>query len=289
MNKRIKHAAAPLLASVILAGFTACGDANKEDKNLLGGDAICYSYCVYNDDWQLATIPVITSTALTSAHLNSVQTDADGVFTFSENSFDLSETFEYNGYHVYFLGLKIECANQNTYQSVNVQSITLDLNGEMQRMETPHFQIANGVEGIAPENYNNGALFYGGNGFVSLVHSVMPSALTPAEIGVVATKDLTIDSYVIADYFKIEQFGTEDNANVNPEHIDVKLKKDDTFVASYTLDYQSGSDDSTIIRAAQILTYTDENGKGAFISGAGEYLYLGHGEQTVIKNYIDRH
>lgn len=284
-----KKSALVLTAAAMLAGMTACASVQAETRSVIGGDAICYSYCVYNEQDQLATIPVISAEPVTSAKLEAVLTDNDDVFTFTESSFDLSETFEYNGYHVYFLILNIKCNQFDTFRKVNVNAVTLNINGEIRQIQTPHFQITNGVEGIDPANYDTGDVLYGGNGYVVMFHSEMPSDRAPAELGITAQEPLTLDSYSIQDYFTIKTMYDDDKQKLDPANLNVTMEQDDDFVAYYVLDYANGSDETAIVRAAQILTYTDQDKKGAFISGAGEYLYLGQNEQTVIKNYIDKH
>lgn len=294
MKKNIYSKLISTLAIISLLCSSSCSGSNNSNKSkdskeikLLGGDAICYNYCLC-DFPQLATVPIISNVPITSAKLNNVVTDTPDIFKFEEASFDLTETFKYNGYYVYFLVLSISCENNTPYKKVNVEKVILDVNGEQKNMLTPTFQIENGVDGIEPDRYNNGTLLYGGSDSVTLLRTEMPSKKNPAEIAVISDRDVTINSYSISNYFDIEEF-TLNGDSINPNNIDFKLKKDEAFVANYTLNYKNGSNDSTIVRSSQILTYTDRNGKGAFISECGEYLYLGQDDQTVLKNYIDNH
>lgn len=277
-----------LLLVIGMLNMVSCSKKSEQlnQSDIIGGDAVCYSYCVYNDSFQLATIPIISKQKILSARLNSVQTDVANVFSFEEAAFDLSETFEYNGYNVYFLSIKISCIDNSSYKKVNVNSITVELNDEIHRLETPNFTIENGINGIDNTRYNDGSLLFGGLEFTTLLNSSMPLFEFPKEIGIVAEKDLIVNSFCISNYFQITSM-TEGEKEVNPNQINNNMQKGDSLILSYSLDYLNGSNENTIVRAAQIFTYTDETGVGAFISGAGEYLYLGQKEQTVIKNYID--
>lgn len=280
--KMTKKVLAVILGIVIVISIFAC---QSKSQVLYGGDAVCYSYCVYGDRYQLATIPLISNKKIKTAALTNYECPEKDVFLLTQESLDLEECFEYKGYFVYFLGLRIQAADTDRVINSSIDSISVNVNGQEQTMRTPHFKVTNGIEGVDPAFYDDGTLLFGGES-TSLVSSFMPTSERPARIGLVSSHDVVLNKFGLMDYFTLSRLEVNSTA-ANPEELDVALGKDELAVFSYDMQYSNGSDSRCIVRTARYVIFTDAGQKKAFIDGAGAYVYLGYQDQTVIKNYID--
>lgn len=291
-NRAIKIFTAAVIAAT-LCFTTSCSSEsspkNEEEKlSVYGGDAVYYSYYVLPNESELATIPIITKSTLKSASLNSVETDkTDTPYTFTAELFDIEEGNEYKGYNLYALSLRIEADDSDSIVPINVTGINVTLNDELVHIDIPHFKITNGIEGIDPDSYDDRYLLYGGNGGQVIVYPELPSEHDPAEIGLIATKELTIDSFIVPDYFTIDNFKV-DGEKADNNNIGKTLKFEETTVFTCSMDYANGSNEAAIVRTARIVTYTVDNEKRAFIDGAANYVFPGYDNIQALKDYIDK-
>ena len=250
--------------------------------------SVYYSYYVLPNESELATIPIITKSTLKSASLDSVETDkTDTPYTFTAELFDIEEGNEYKGYNLYALSLRIEADDSDSIVPINVTGINVTLNDELVHIDIPHFKITNGIEGINPDSYDDRYLLYGGNGGQVIVYPELPSQYDPAEIGLIATKELTIDSFIVPDYFTIDNFKV-DGVKADNDNIGKTLKPEENTVFTCSMDYANGSNEAAIVRTARIVTYTVDNEKRAFIDGAANYVFPGYDNIQALKDYIDK-
>lgn len=245
-----------------------------------------YSYCVFNDQYQLASIPIITKKTVRSAEFVSADMDNPNIFTISQESLDLTDTFSYKKYNVYFVVLKIQCNSMEKIVSTKINSITINIDGEDTVLPTPHFNICNGIDGISNNYYNDGTLLFGGVGSNVLVATSMPSKEKPAVMGLVNKNAIEVNSFYVLDYLSIDTFEFN-GTSYEPSTINSAINSDSNLELVYSLKYKPDCGETNIIRAARIVSFSENGKQKAFIDGAGTYIYLGHQEQLVVKNYID--
>lgn len=276
---------APIFICILILSLSlfSCSSSNND---VLGGDVVRYSYCVFNDQYQLASIPIITKKDVRSAEFITADIDNPNVFTISQESLDLADTFNYKGYNVYFLVLKIQCNSMDKIVSTKINSITININGEDTVLSTPYFHVCNGVNGISNNYYNDGTLLFGGAGSNVLVSSSMPSKEKPAVMGLVNKNAIEVNSFHILDYLSIDTFEFN-GTSFDPSAINSTINSNSNLEFVYSLKYKHDCSEKNIIRVARIVIFSENGTQKAFIDGAGTYIYLGLQEQLVIKNYID--
>lgn len=268
--------------------ISSCSDSEKE-FNVLGGEIIRYDYCLVNNEWQLATLPLIVEEEINDIKLLSIEMENKEDFSITLESFDRQSKMQYKDYYIYFLVLRVQATNTNEYVKSRVDSLKLNINGKEDSYDISHFYVANGVDPTKynVSLYNTGDLLFGGGNSNTLIFSSLPTEERPVNIGMSVKNNVKITDFFVTNFFNIEDFSVNKEL-IDIKDIDLEYSNGDSFALNYSLTYTEGVDETNIVRVARIIIYEENNQKKAFVDGAGMYVFPGYSEYGAVKNYIDK-
>lgn len=272
-----------ILCTVLMISFCSC---QSSPATCLGGEAVCYSYCVFSDRSELATIPLIFKEKIQAASLVDYQCDDKDVFLVTEEGFDAQECYVYGDYYVYFIVLRVSVNPTDKIIHSSIDNIVVNINGTEYTLTTPNFKITNGIDGVDSVYYNDGTLLFGGTGSNTTLTPILPTKEKPAVMGITAKQDIQLNAFGVFDYFTVD-YCVIDGKEISPDGLQIPLFKGDSTSVSYSLQFANGSDINHIVRAARYILFTEDGMTKAFIDGAGAYVYYHYSDIGAIKNYID--
>lgn len=268
-KKKILFAILMMLCFLFPAG---CRETGAGELAVYGGDRIKYSLCMDKNDSQLVSCPIIVNKKVKKISLNNyVATDMDAI-SVTVSSIDMNDCVAYKNYYVYFAVLDLACTKQDEAVDADIEKLVFDIDGEIVTYETPYFTVRNTYYYTEEKGWlteENSLLI---SGDFTGIYGYFPDEEKTTNLIVTGTKDMTIKSYELADYLKVEELEA-DGVAVDSGNLEIALAKDEEVSFDYAIGRTENVNEDDILRVSQLLVYEREEKEYLWVYTSGIYIF----------------
>lgn len=278
-----------ILSVIAMLAVLLCGCGNKEKVKKLevrGGDLLRYSLCLEEEYSQTVSCPIVLNRKAKDISFNGYVAENNDLLSLTAVETDMDNCVKYNGYYVYFAIVNVACEKYDEVIDVDIDKLLFDIDDELVEYATPHFNVKNTTYYCEKEDciIEENSLMIS-DGFTG-IYGYIPDENNKINLTLTIDKDVKIESYMLADFLKVENLEIYGN-NYDSNRIDLDLKKNKDIPLLYTLGFGDDISEDCIIRSSQIIIYEKNNQKYLWVYEPGIYIWKDYAEYGNIERYID--
>ena len=277
---------------IIFSIFTLGGCSNKtKELKIFGGDIIRYSLCIEDNKSTIVSCPIITTKKVNNISLNSFKSNQKEEISITVNGFEKDSMVQYGNYYIYFVILNLSCKRNDTLIDAKINQLNFDIDGKTIEYKTPYFNVKNTLYFMQKNSLLQDDKCLKISGDYTGIYGYVPDKQRKANLCLTSDKDITIKSYQVLDYLKVNDFTLHDSndklENCKSDQLNKMLKKDGDMLFDYTISLMDNVSDLNIIRSSQIIIYNYDGRDFIWVYTPGIYIWKDYSDYGNIKKYID--